>query len=140
MKTPDEFWNKFEKLSNDCWVLPNTDVKTYYTVKWFNRVIAAHRLSAYLSGKLDSLESKQFVLHTCDNKRCCNPKHLEVGGYSKNITDAYRRKLRSSKLDLDKANEIRYKFKQGVNQVELANLYSVSQACISKVINNKIYC
>lgn len=33
------------------------------------------------------------VLHKCDNKRCYNIHHLELGTHSKNIQDAYDRGL-----------------------------------------------
>lgn len=35
-----------------------------------------------------------LVLHKCDNPSCVNPKHLEIGDYSKNLKDAYDRGLR----------------------------------------------
>ena len=50
-----------------------------------NRVeIQSHRL-AYLFGKGD-IPSNMVVNHTCNNKSCCNPEHLEVLTRSHNAT------------------------------------------------------
>jgi hypothetical protein len=52
-----------------------------------------HRVSAYFAGMIDSprgsnngLDGKN-VLHTCDNRKCCNPKHLFVGSHTDNNID-----------------------------------------------------
>lgn len=37
---------------------------------------------------------KQQANHTCDNRKCCNPKHLYIGTQSENLKDAYARKRR----------------------------------------------
>ena len=34
---------------------------------------------------------KQFVLHKCDNRICCNPKHLFLGNYDDNNKDAMQK-------------------------------------------------
>lgn len=139
MNTAEDFWAKLEKLPSGCWEKP-AQCKTYYTVKWFNRVIAGHRLAAFLSGKLKNLDAptestaNQHVLHKCDNKRCCNPEHLTVGSYSDNLKDAYRRSIRRSKLSMAKANNIRKSYSKGLSQTELGKIYGVSQAAISKIV------
>lgn len=146
MKSAEEFWSKLRKLDNGCWEKPSrNNCKTYYTVKWFDTVIAAHRLAAFLSGKLPTLnaprssKANDHVLHTCDNKRCCNPAHLQVGSYSRNLIDAYRRNVRQSKLSMKTANDIRKFHTSGLSQVELGKTYGVSQAAISKIVRNEHY-
>lgn len=44
----------------------------------------AHRAAYWLTrGELSSLP----VLHSCDNRRCCNPTHLRQGTYQENMKD-----------------------------------------------------
>ena len=35
----------------------------------------------------------EVAMHTCDNKRCINPEHLEVGTQVTNVRDAFDRNL-----------------------------------------------
>lgn len=147
MKTDTEkFWNLFVEQPTGCWERPTkVNCKTYSTVKWKGRETAAHRLAAFLSGKLKVLHfprssnHKDHVLHTCDNKRCCNPSHLIVGTYSENIIDAYRRNIRPSKLSIQIAEQIRAEYLLGETQVDLAKRYGVSQVAISKIVRNETY-
>ena len=44
-----------------------------------------------------------------------------------------------NKLSRDDALKIRNKYNQGINQVNLAKEYNVSQACIANIINFKTY-
>lgn len=42
-----------------------------------------------------------FVLHTCDNRLCCNPQHLYVGDHKQNMKDARERgRFRNKRISL----------------------------------------
>lgn len=43
-----------------------------------------------------SAKAQLVVKHTCDNKLCVNPAHLELGTYSENLKEAYERGQRPS--------------------------------------------
>lgn len=49
----------------------------------------AHRLALWFSTGEDKPSS--FVLHSCDNPRCCNPKHLSYGSAKANCADMVMR-------------------------------------------------
>jgi hypothetical protein len=91
---------------------------------------------------------KRFVLHTCDNRLCCNPNHLFLGSMRTNLLDAYTkgRKVQprsghaNSKLTPEQAREIRATYDAGGSrQVDLAKQYGVSQRAISLVVRRETY-
>ena len=51
------------------------------------KAVAAHRYSFMQAHKITSLESCQFVCHTCDTPACVNPAHLFLGNASINMAD-----------------------------------------------------
>lgn len=81
------FWSNVKiGKNNECWEWSKAIFKTGYgqvTIarqKWYT-----HRLAFYLSkGKI---EAGMVVMHTCDNKKCCNPNHLLQGTYKENTQD-----------------------------------------------------
>ena len=56
--------------------------------------IYAHRLAYMLAvGPVDGWQ----VLHTCDNPKCCNPAHLELGTHAENMRQM-RERGRASRI------------------------------------------
>lgn len=102
-----------------------------------------HRLTLANKLGVDVRYLVGVAMHTCDNKRCINPDHLELGTHSQNITDAYARGLakaargelhHSSKLtDLDVA--LILGSDKGAR--ELGRLFGVSHSVISRLRNGK---
>jgi hypothetical protein len=41
------------------------------------------------------IEEGFYVLHTCDNENCVNPRHLEAGTQSDNMKDMYNKQRRA---------------------------------------------
>jgi hypothetical protein len=37
------------------------------------------------------LRSDQLILHSCDNRRCCNPRHMRIGDHAENMQDMRER-------------------------------------------------
>jgi hypothetical protein len=127
----------------------------YGTASFEGVTVVAHRLAAYLAGKLDTAlaptnrKGTGFVMHSCDNRRCCNPDHLEVGTYSQNQRDAYARGRRAqpkgshhanAKLTPDQVIQIRQQYDGKLKiQTQLATEYGVSQHAISLVVLRRTY-
>jgi hypothetical protein len=57
--------------------------------------LRAHQAAVLLiTGKLPDPSSDEYVNHLCDNRRCCNPKHLGVGSAKANRQRQERNKVK----------------------------------------------
>lgn len=154
-QTPESFWARVKK-GKGCWEWQGACNSTGYgNAVWHGRMFTAHRLAAWLSGLIDSPAAptnsaeKTHVLHKCDNRKCCNPKHFFLGSASDNMKDAYQKKRKAAfkgethanaKLTNAQATEIRRIYRvHGLSQQTLANRYDVSQVTISLIIRGKTY-
>lgn len=102
------------------------------------KVHGTHRVAFLLTGGVLTNE-KPHVLHSCDNKICCNPAHLSAGNHSENIQQAHDRGLircsprkgRSSqfaKLSESDVRAIRSRLSQGESRRTLASEYGLSKS------------
>lgn len=96
---PQDVWKNIEKRGADeCWpwmaALSNGG---YGVFRIEGRYYKAHRVVYSLSHPTFELSAprsnyeKGFVLHRCDNPRCCNPKHLYLGDIFDNMKDKVAR-------------------------------------------------
>jgi len=100
-----------------------------------NEKIYTHRLALQLEGvDIDGL----FVLHSCDRPSCCNPKHLRTGTPSENTNDMLIRKRygKIATINEEQCLEIRRLKKTGIPQWRLGETYGISQAQVSRIVNN----
>lgn len=153
-QTSVSFWEKIKKGSG-CWEWQGALNSTGYgNVSWHGKVYTAHRVAAWLVGLIahpSAPRNKQdqgYVLHTCDNRKCCNPKHFFLGSYSDNQFDAYKKNRKrqpkgenhaNAKLTLRQIAAIRKEYAAGKSQSTLASKYGVSQTSVSKIVRNETY-
>jgi hypothetical protein len=76
------FWRTVEQRGSDeCWLWTGRAAVArgarYGTLVVEGRRRQAHRVAALLAGIIESLDVDLDVHHTCENKLCCNPAHLE---------------------------------------------------------------
>lgn len=119
---------------------------TSYRVGGKLRSIGMHRM-AYCKAAMVSPESIEglVVRHTCDNPRCINPDHLELGTHSDNMEDMKSRgrqavgesQGRSTVSDAD-AQTIYNTYKSGaVSMHTLAGMYGVSKFAVYYIIHKR---
>jgi hypothetical protein len=158
--TADNFWSRVSQPSPDeCWEwLGALTSAGYGNLSWHGKTVQAHRLAYALSVEAVDLHTgfrvpgkaaryRQFVLHTCDNRKCCNPRHLFLGSMRANLLDAYakgrktqpRSQHTNAKLTAEQVREIRSRYAMGSRQVDLAAQHGVSQRAISLVVRRETY-
>ena len=156
-QTEGSFWAKVKVTNVDkCWEWQGSCNNTGYgTVAWHGKIYTAHRVAAWLSGQVKELnaptnkQDKGYVLHRCDNRKCCNPNHFFIGNYTDNQKDAYNKKRKAqpkgekhtnAKLTNDEVKHIRQMYKnKWFTQTQLAKEYGVSQRVISLIVRRKSY-
>jgi len=144
------FWSKVNIAldSDSCWnwkASINRHGYGQFTQK--SKVVKAHRVAWILTyGKIpDGLH----VLHTCDNRACCNPKHLFLGTNKDNVDDREqkgRNKIMrgesngNSKLTISQVEYIRARYAAGgISQQKLAEETGIDQTQVSNIIRRKVW-
>lgn len=142
-------WDRLEKQPNGCWLWTGpVDTHGYPSIGYEGKVWRAHRLAYTL--KKGPIPEGKFILHSCANKRCCNPAHLRAGTHEENMADLRKHGGRRdmlagedngrAKLTQEQADKIRELYATGeYSQMKLAELYCVSQVAVSKIIRGKRY-
>ena len=135
----DRFWNKVNKQGPDeCWEWTNgLNGNGYGSFNIEGKIHTAHRASYLLN--VGPIPEGQVVRHSCDNRKCVNPAHLEVGTYSQNNQDIVNRGRRDYKLTIHDARAIREELERGCLQKVLAARYGVSNGLISQIKNNRTW-
>lgn len=84
--------------------------------------------------------------HTCDNPRCCNPRHLEWGTQGDNVTDMARRRRAArgeragnAKLTEVQVRELRQLGAQGWSQRQLGERYGISAVAAGLILRRKTW-
>ena len=134
----DRFHSKITRgeSPDDCWQWLGDKTGNGYGQLYirYNRksyYYSAHRVSFVLA---NGYEPDDMVLHSCDNRACCNPAHLRAGSHADNMLD---RTIRSrgnhpvgsavgvSKLTEAQVEEI-YKLRKTNLATNVAKKYNVS--------------
>ncbi len=141
------FYQSALRLSEDeCWPWISTLDKDGYGVFQVEYIqYRAHVIAYAIANNLDYITL--LVLHSCDNPKCCNPKHLFLGTTQDNTRDTINkgRKARgedSNRTTLVKEEilEIREKYKSNrYSQQQLAYEYGVCQTTISGIIRRRLW-
>jgi hypothetical protein len=142
------FWTRVDKNddANSCWEWQGRrDKHGYGRMEWpGKRSQLAHRISWLLA---HGDPGQLWVLHECDNPRCCNPNHLFLGTPMDNTRDM-RQKGRAgdlrgeehprAKVTAAQVSEIRQLYAAGgVTQKELGQRYGITDRQVSSIVREE---
>ncbi len=141
--TEEDFWTKMSRPSIGCWDWGlSLSPSGYGKATWHNKSWRAHRLAYFLSHG----DIPKIVMHTCDNRKCCNPDHLIAGSHEENMQDMATKgrafkpkgvKHSQNKYSEDMILEIRDKFEKDIPQAVLAREYSLHSGYTSQIVRRK---
>jgi hypothetical protein len=155
--TPEVLWSKVDKKGEDeCWPwLGYKNKEGYGRVMIKEWSYYAHRVIFNLAnpGIINlkapkSSDETGFLLHSCDNPCCCNPKHLRVGTHADNMADKAAKgrspdfsgdKGPRAKLTMTQARQARQLKKDGASTRELAIQFGLSLPSMKTLLAGKSY-
>ncbi len=128
----------------------------YASVRYLtNKKRTVHRIAYEIANcAVDESDGRKAILHSCDNRICCNPGHLLAGTYSDNTRDMFAKKRDHHsisyrlnghsdplyKLTMAQAEEVRAKYAAGgVTQNQLAAEYGLAPQNISMIVRGLSY-
>lgn len=133
------------KINDDtgCWEWQRSkDTKGYGLTGWEGKLEKAHRMAyqAFVS----KIPKGMCVLHKCDNRCCCNPKHLFLGTNKDNVDDRVR-KGRSAKRHGENNPSVKLTAAEvaflkdflplrAIPQKRVAEIFGVSNSAINKIL------
>ena len=78
--------NRSSVQANGCWIWQGATIQSGYgTCKYQGKQKLVHRVSALVFNGVPL--TSEVIMHTCDNRLCCNPEHLEAGTQQENMID-----------------------------------------------------
>lgn len=130
------------ELEDDCWKWTAAKNKQGYGKIGIagkgSKIEGAHRVSWELYN-CQPIPTGLFVLHSCDNPECTNPKHLRIGTKSDNMKDMYDRARQGKRnLPIGESNnkavltheKVVYIRASDKTNGQLAEELSVSKTCV----------
>ena len=126
--------------SDDCLVWPFGGCGDYGGIVWNGRTRGAHRRMCELAHG-PAPETKPHVAHSCDVKRCVNPKHLRWATHSENMQDKVVRGKSNPGAMCHKAvlsdEDVQRIIQSDESNVALAKRFGVGTTAISSIRTGK---
>lgn len=126
------------KITN-CWNFKGQIVQGYGKLTYKNKKYFAHRLY-YEIFKNKKIPENMVLRHLCDNKKCCNPDHLEIGTKQENAIDKLSITKTGNKLKEKDVLYIRNNFNNTKENYEvLMKKFNISRTTVYDIIQRKTW-
>jgi len=131
------FWSKVDVITPDtCWQWTRYCLPFGYGQAWIRgKTALAHRIAYSL--QKGAIPAEMHVRHMCDNPRCCNPSHLELGTDQDNSDDKCRRsrQARGSGNGRSKLSDedVLHIYESDKTQEQLAAQFGIRQSMVSRI-------
>ena len=134
----ERFWRHVTKLNDDeCWEWQlGLSVTGYGKMKIRPKTMATHRFSFVIH----NLYSPEMVLHSCDNRKCVNPKHLRAGNHIENMADMTARNRQATgmrhgftKITDEQVLELRSMYAAGVKMKAIAIHFGINKGSVANI-------
>lgn len=142
----ERFWEKVAKRSEDeCWNLNaglNTDGYGAFQlyIDGGIRTRTAHKVAYWLTtgiwSKVGLKNNPDTIVlrHSCNNRKCCNPKHILVGTQLNNIQDMNTQGRNGrQKVTTDQRTKIVELREQGFSARTVANMFNISTPTVYRI-------
>lgn len=140
------FWSKVNKNGSipqhcpelgNCWEWTASLARNGYGIVKFNSKTnkMPHRISWIIA--YGDIPDNLFVLHSCDNRKCVNPKHLFLGTAKDNTRDMDLKNRRGNycKVTNEQVCKIRELYSKGnLTQKEIGYIFGISQTHVGSIV------
>ena len=146
----NRFWGMVAFLGtgpNDCWEWRGAMARGYGQIDrgGGEGVMRSHRIAWEFANNRPVPEG-MCVLHHCDNRACCNPRHLFLGTHADNVRDKVRKgrqtrgEMNSHKLSEGGVQGVRRDLRRKeLSQREIGKRYGIDQTTVSNIKTGKIW-
>ena len=130
----------YQKDKKGCWIVAShkPGKNGYPRLTYKGKVDTASRVMYQIVN--GNIPAKRFVLHTCDNRMCINPKHLYLGTFYQNMYDMVKRNRQNrgedrplAKLTNNNVLKIKRLFLKGLSNIEIGLRFKVSRHTINDI-------
>lgn len=143
--TADRFWSKVDvRGPDDCWLWrARLDRHGYGQFEALGRKLIAHRVAFELAG---GSNVSGVIMHSCDTRACCNPRHLLAGTQLDNMRDCVSKGRQakgsgnaSAKLTETDVAMMRDEYLRGRSRSELARAFGVTRRNVDLIVTGKTW-
>ncbi len=125
--------------SDECWPwLASKCTEGYGKLQVDNKTRKATHVLFYLRQGYWPPKGR-FMCHKCDNRICCNPRHLYLGTRKSNVRDMVQRGRCATKLTPEDVCSIRAFLRSGKSLVSLARRFGVHQTTIGRIGHRELW-